>query len=577
MNARFVAVLGATVGFLVNSFAQLPPAAEQAAVPLFPAELAVNGPSDIERSSSGPGVATVQVNRAGTTAWTVQVQTGNNLVPVRPGDVLFVTFESRSTAVGGALWNLYCQHSTDPWTGYFNAQGTPGSEWHRYNVRWTADKEIPAGTMGITFHVSSQEQEIEFRGFGAWDLGHYTGPLPYTPITYEGREPNAPWRKEADARIDRYRKAELTVRVVAGDGRPLVGAKVHIRQVKHAYEFGSFIEQPLLWQNADGDHYRDWFLRAYNKATTPMYWADWGWENPEEHARYLQYPQWLKAHGIRIKAHVLIYPGWQFMPTKVRQYEHDPQMLWKVMEKHIREKLTAVKPFDFISWDVTNETRDLKDLPKVFGSDEIYARMFKLAHELAPQATLFLNENTILTQGGRTGPQQDEFEGILRYLLSQGAPLEGIGMQAHFSDALTPPTEIWKIVDRFAKFKLPIQITEFDLPIQDPDAQADYTRDLLTAWFAHPATTGFTMWGFWEGSMWQPPGALVDKNWNVKKNGQAWLDLVKKRWWTDTTVLTDKDGITRTRAFKGDYEITAGAAKVQVGLLKDRQTTIQIR
>jgi len=105
------------------------------------------------------------------------------------------------------------------------------------------------------------------------------------------------------------------------------------------------------------------------------------------------------------------------------------------------------------------------------------------------------------------------------------------------------------------------------LPIQDPQAQADYTRDLLTAWFAHPATTGFTMWGFWEGSMWQPAGALVDRNWNVKPNGQAWLDLVKKRWWTDTTIVTDAKGIATTRVFKGDYEISQGDTKKEQTVL----------
>jgi endo-1,4-beta-xylanase len=474
------------------------------------------------------------------------------------------------------MWQMIAQQSTSPWTGYFNTQGQPGPEWRPFNVKWTADKEIPAGTMDVTFHVAFQAQELEFRRFRAVDLGPHKGPLPFTRITYAGREPDAPWRAQADKQIDLYRKADLTIRVLKPDGSPAAGTPVHIAQLRHAYEFGSFVEQPLLWQNEDGNRYREWFLKAYNKATTPMYWADWGWENPEEHARYMQYPQWFKDHGIRIKAHVLIYPGWQFMPTRVRQYEHDPAALWEVMESHIREKLAAVKPFGFVSWDVTNETRDLKDLPKVFGSEDIYVRLFKLAHELAPDATLFLNENTILTNGGRTDTQQAEFERMIRHLLSQGAPLQGIGMQAHFGDLLTPPTEIWKIVDRFAKFGLPIQISEFDLPIQDPDAQRDYTRDLLTAWFAHPATTGFTMWGFWEGSMWQPPGALVAKDWTVRPNGQSWLDLVKKKWWTDVTVSTDAKGMARVRGFKGDYEVTAGDATKSLTLTKATDVTIKL-
>jgi endo-1,4-beta-xylanase len=263
------------------------------------------------------------------------------------------------------------------------------------------------------------------------------------------------------------------------------------------------------------------------------------------------------------------------MPARVRQFEHDPDALWAEIEKHIRAKLAAVRDFGFVSWDVTNETRELKDLPKVFGSEDVYVRMFKLAHEIDPGPRLFLNENTILTSGGKTEAQQAEFERMIRYLLSQHAPLQGIGMQAHFSDSLTPPTEIWRIVDRFAKFGLPIQITEFDLPIEDKQAQADYTRDLLTAWFADPATTGFTMWGFWEGSMWQPEGALVDKNWKVLPNGQAWLDLVKKKWWTDTNVVTDSHGVAKVRVFKGDYEIGLGGSSKTETVLDATETELK--
>jgi endo-1,4-beta-xylanase len=549
--------------------AQIPAEAQPYATPLFGSALSVDGPPEDMSSSAIPDGVRLVVNRAGETVYTVQVQTDDSHVPVHAGDVLFVTFESRSTTPGGGLWMMHAQHSSAPWTGYFNAEAMPGPDWRRFNIKWTSDKEIPAGSMGITFHVASQPQELEFRGFTAVNLGHYRGALPFTPITYAGREPDAPWRKEAEARIDRYRKANLTVRVVDAQGKPVAGAPVHIRQLRHAYEFGSFVEAPLLWKNEDGNKYREWFLRAYDKATTPMYWADWGWENPDEHARYMQYPVWLTEHDIRIKAHVLIYPGWDYMPARVKQYANDPDGLWKIMEQHIREKLAAVKPFGFVSWDVVNETRDLKDLPNTFGSEDIYVRLYKLAHAGDPGPRLFLNENTILTEGGKTETQQAEFERMIRYLLSHGAPLGGIGMQAHFGDTLTPPTEIWRIVDRFAKFGLPIQITEFDLPIQDEQAQADYTRDLLTAWFAHPATTGFTMWGFWEGSMWQPAAALVSRNWTVRPNGQAWLDLVRKRWWTDTTVVSDAKGAATARVFKGDYEISVADTAQRRSVLGD--------
>jgi hypothetical protein len=112
-----------------------------------------------------------------------------------------------------------------------------------------------------------------------------------------------------------------------------------------------------------------------------------------------------------------------------------------------------------------------------------------------------------------------------------------------------------RILDRFAKFGKPIQITEFDVITPDEQGQARYTRDFLTAVFSHPATDAFTMWGFWEGKMWQPPGAMIRKDWTLKPNGQAYMDLVLKEWWTDVSITTGVDGSCATRGFLGDYKV----------------------
>ena len=67
------------------------------------------------------------------------------------------------------------------------------------------------------------------------------------------------------------------------------------------------------------------------------------------------------------------------------------------------------------------------------------------------------------------------------------------------------------------------------------------------------------MWGFWEGRHWRPLGAMLRKDFSPKPNLKVWQDLVYKQWWTNVTGTTDKDGVFRTRAFLGDYTITAEA------------------
>jgi len=84
----------------------------------------------------------------------------------------------------------------------------------------------------------------------------------------------------------------------------------------------------------------------------------------------------------------------------------------------------------------------------------------------------------------------------------------------------------------------------------------------------------FTMWGFWEGRMWQPPGAMI----TLKPNGQAWMDLTLKEWWTDVTMTTGADGSCTTRGFLGDYRVTAIAGgkekSVLLSLAKPANTTV---
>ncbi|HEY0868079.1 MAG TPA: endo-1,4-beta-xylanase [Fimbriimonas sp.] len=526
-------------------------------------------------STAGGPVLQVRVLKRGATGYAVQVQTPRFIQPIRKGDNVFLTYRARCLE-GPGSWGMYVQQGTEPWTGLFSSQSNAGRDWKTFYHAWTSDRDWAADSAEVTFHIAGSAQTLEFSSMEVINAkGTPLTRLPLTPMSYVGRDPKAAWRREAARRIERFRKADLKVRVLDERGRPLQGRKVAVRMQRHAFEFGSFVEQPLVWKNPDGDRYRAWFLKAYNKATAPMYWADWGWESPVEHARYFQYADWFRDHRIPTKAHVLIYPGFQFMPSRLRITSNPNVIRGSIME-HIETKLNATRKYGFVSWDILNELRDLKDLAHVFGSERIYVDIFKKAHAVDPRPDFYLNENTILTNGGATENEQAEFERQLRYLVKEGAPVEGIGMQGHFGESLTPPETIWKIADRFAKFGLPIQITEFDINTRDEAGQADYTRDLLTAWFAHPATTGFTMWGFWEGSMWQPYGAMVRKDWSIKPNGQAWLDLIHKRWWTNKDLVTDRQGYVRVRGFKGDYLVTVAGQSVRVRLDGPATQTVRV-
>ena len=125
--------------------------------------------------------------------------------------------------------------------------------------------------------------------------------------------------------------------------------------------------------------------------------------------------------------------------------------------------------------------------------------------------------------------------------------------------------EVWDEVHRATK--LPIEITEFDVSVQDDKAHAKYTTDYLIAAFSSPSVRTFVMWGFWEGQHWLAAqgGAMVRQDWSLRPAAVEYEDWVKHRWWTRSRGKSDGKGVAASRAFYGDHEITVtlGGKKVK--------------
>lgn len=131
-------------------------------------------------------------------------------------------------------------------------------------------------------------------------------------------------------------------------------------------------------------------------------------------------------------------------------------------------------------------------------------------------------------------------------------------MQGHFSSSPTGIPLVYNILERFhnAFPELDIRITEFDVTTDDEEMQADYTRDLLTIAFSHPATVGVQCWGFWENAHWRPSGAMFTADWREKPNATIWRQLTQEIWWNDFSGTTDVNGSYANRGFYGDYTAT---------------------
>jgi GH35 family endo-1,4-beta-xylanase len=496
--------------------------------------------------------------------------------PAHPWDIQFQFRTTRAVEKGEVLWARFYARmlvaKTESGEGrvcaIFEKNSPPndkslsfdldlGREWKEYFFPFTSRGAYAAGTASTGFHLGALEQTVEIADFEVFSFGkgYDMNRLPRTKIAYDGQALDAPWRAAADARIEKSRKGELTVAVTDAAGKPLSGAKVGVAMRRHAFGWGSCVTvKNLLRQDADGDAYRSIIEQNYTRVVfeNDLKWQSW--DNPANHAKILQATDWLRARNIEVRGHCLVWPSWKNTPRDLQSLKDNPDALRLRINSHITNEVATMKG-RLVDWDVINEPYNNNDVMKILGDSEMIA-WFKLARQFDPDVRLTLNDYAILSAGGMDKAHQDHFEKTLRFLKDGGAPITGLGMQSHFGGTPTPPERMLAILDRYAALGLDISITEHDIDTEDEALQADFTRDFLTTVFSHPSVTAVLTWGFWEKSHWRPNAAYYRDDWTITPAGQAWLDLVTKRWWTNASLETAADGTARTRGFFGDYEVT---------------------
>ncbi len=512
----------------------------------------------VDLDAAAPADQALQVEVIeGKSAWDMGMVVKNQHA-VTQGDVLLARFQMRckKSMTGQGLANFIFQQGQPDWQKSAMVRVGAGSEWTQINLPFIAKGTYAKGQAMAGFHLSLADQILEIANFQVLNYGpdHDLKTLPNSDVAYEGRAPDAPWRAEAQQRIDALRKGALKITVLDANGQPLPDAKVNVEMTRHAFPFGSaFAVSRLLQSGADGERYREELQKNFNSGVfeSALKWNNYGTGTPTQIGQALA---WLGEHHITMRGHVLMWPSWRWISDEAKALKSDLPAMRKVLEERVTSMVTLYRD-TLDDWDVVNEAYSNHDIMDLYG-DEIMGDWFKLAREAHPDAVLYINDNDILTAGGRDTKHAVQFRQTIQDLIDAEAPVGGIGMQGHFATTLTAPQDVWKTLDRFAHFNLPIKVTEFDVNHQDAQLQADYQRDFLTAVFAHESVQGFVMWGFWAGQHWRPDAALFNQDWTLRKHGKAYRDLVYKDWWTVESGTTDANGTLAVRGFLGDYQIT---------------------
>jgi uncharacterized protein (TIGR03437 family) len=496
--------------------------------------------------------------------WDIRIRCFDTL-PVKSGDTILATFWMRalSSRTGLGLTTFVVEKGRDPWTKSAEWTTGAGAEWKKVEVPFTMlETYTSTGSEGynISFWVTFEPQEIEIGGLSVMNYGqnYPLRELGLSTYPYDGHRPDAPWRAQALDRIEKIRKADIVVVVRDDDGKPVAHAPVRVRMTRHAFGFGSAVDGHMLMDNSlDGAKYQEMIPQLFNKAVleNDLKWPFWESWSRESAAFALG---WLPAHGITdIRGHNIIWPDRGNLPPDVVSLFSNPEALRQRIYDHIREVMTFTKG-KVTEWDVLNEPYTSKDVQAILGDREM-AVWFQKAREADPNVKLYVNDFNIVEAGGWDVRHQNHYYDTIRFILDNGGPIDGIGLQCHFNANLTAPARALEVLDRFAEFGKDLEVTEFDINIADEEAQAQYTRDFLTLAFSHPAVKGFMLWGFWEGKHWLPRGAIYRRDWSIRPNGEAWRDLIFNQWWTDAQGTTGADGVFRTRGFLGEYVVEATA------------------
>jgi endo-1,4-beta-xylanase len=217
-----------------------------------------------------------------------------------------------------------------------------------------------------------------------------------------------------------------------------------------------------------------------------------------------------KANGMRVRGHTLVW-GKQ-LPPWLEQGSWTAGELKQILVNHIQAEVRHFRS-SVRQWDVVNEPiaddgsgRLEPNLwYRIIGPDYI-AIALRAAHRANPAAKLFINEfNT-----DRNGVKVDALLGLVKRLKAQRVPLNGIGFQAHVRLDWYPSTqELMKIMRRFTRLGLRVEVTELDVPLGASApldgllaAQARVYAQIGSACRQVTACDGITTWGFTDASTW---------------------------------------------------------------------------
>lgn len=407
-----------------------------------------------------------------------------------------------------------------------------------------------------------------------------------------------------DAQIQEHRTTWATLVFKQADQRPLAGEEIEIAQTNHQFLFGSngFFLLPLV-NNEVNDQERDrlsrvneQFMKLMNYVTLPFYWGRFEPNQGQpDTERLLKTAQWCVDHQLLVKGHPLCWHT-QTAPWLLQM---DNEEIFQAQLGRIqREVSTFAGIID--TWDVLNEAvimpifnkydNGITRICRQLGRIKTIKAMFEAARQTNPKTVLLLNDFDV----------SPAYDILVEGCLEAGVEIDTIGIQSHMHQGYWGVEKTERILERFARFNLPIHFTETtlisgqlmppeiedlnDYQVKDwpttPEGEERQARETLLHYktlMAHPLVAGITWWDLMDGQWLNAPSGLLRKDGSAKPAYEHLLRLVKDEWWLKPTRFqTDQEGKVEFRGFLGNYELNYAGRKFPFNLTEKGKTTIEI-
>ena len=393
----------------------------------------------------------------------------------------------------------------------------------------------------------------------------------------------------AEARIERYRKADAKVVVLDGKGKPARNVRVTWVQTRHAFLFGCAALSLLNHKDpAQEAAYQKKFGEIFNFATVLTYWQD---TDPEPDRRDLDKliarVQRLNEMHIRVKGHPLILAG-----AAPAWAPRDPDKVREVTHKRITDLVTRFRDkIEF--WDVVGDAttaaavqNGLGAWAKKAGPAQFTADALTWTRAAGPHAILLYNDYKL----------DADYINLIKDVEKANAPLDVLGLEAHMGGGAEWPMEkLWATAETFRPLGKSLHFSEITVPSDDPAAdhskswpstpegekrQADYVEKLYTLLFSHPAVQAIAWWNFVDGDWDRNPGGLLRADLSSKPAYERLRHLIQDKWRTQAVGKTDRAGTVAFRGFAGHYQVTVQTAKgpmtVEADLSRDHPNLILV-